>query len=49
MNTPSNHATSMLEAADELLVDAEAGSLPQPQATSVRVGQIVSCSARASC
>jgi CP family cyanate transporter-like MFS transporter len=36
MNTPANHAASALEAADDLLVDAEAGSLPPPQATPVR-------------
>ncbi|MGO6666901.1 cyanate transporter, partial [Rhizobium ruizarguesonis] len=36
MNTPSNNAASALEAADELLVEAEAGSLLPPQATPVR-------------
>ncbi|EJZ16587.1 MFS transporter, partial [Rhizobium sp. Pop5] len=36
MTAPSNNAASTLEAADELLLDAEADSLPPPQATRVR-------------
>lgn len=49
MNTPSNNAASALEGADELLVDAEAVSLPPPQATSMRGLRVVSCSAQAWC
>ncbi|MBX5028529.1 CynX/NimT family MFS transporter [Rhizobium lentis] len=36
MNTPSNDAALALDVTDELLVDAEAGSLPPPSATPVR-------------
>ncbi|WP_106796107.1 MFS transporter [Rhizobium sp. H4] len=36
MNSPSNDLAATLDPADELLVDAEAGSLPPPQATPVR-------------
>lgn len=36
MNTPSNDAALALDVTDELLVDAEAGSLPPPLATPVR-------------
>ena len=36
MTAPSNDAASALNPADELLVDAEADSLPPPQATPVR-------------
>ncbi|MDO3433344.1 MFS transporter [Rhizobium sp. CBN3] len=38
MNTPSNAAAVTLDVADELLIDAEAGSLPAQQATPVRNG-----------
>ncbi|ANK84001.1 MULTISPECIES: CynX/NimT family MFS transporter [unclassified Rhizobium] len=38
MNTPSNAAAITLDVADELLIDAEAGSLPAQQATPVRNG-----------
>ncbi|MBX4889235.1 CynX/NimT family MFS transporter [Rhizobium bangladeshense] len=38
MNTPSNNAAITLEVADDLLIDAEAGGLPAPQATPVRNG-----------
>ncbi|OWO96947.1 cyanate transporter [Rhizobium esperanzae] len=38
MNTPSNTGAITLDVADELLIDAEAGSLPAQQATPVRNG-----------
>ncbi|ARO28351.1 major facilitator superfamily protein [Rhizobium sp. NXC14] len=38
MNTPSNAAAVTLDVADELLIDAEAGTLPAQQATPVRNG-----------
>ncbi|MBX5151961.1 cyanate transporter [Rhizobium sp. L9] len=38
MNTSSNDATITLDLADELLIDAEAASLPAPEATPVRDG-----------
>ncbi|ARQ08434.1 major facilitator superfamily protein [Rhizobium etli] len=38
MNTPSNAAAMTLDVADELLIDAEAGSLPAQQAMPVRDG-----------
>ncbi|WP_064711779.1 CynX/NimT family MFS transporter [Rhizobium bangladeshense] len=38
MNTPSNNAAITLDVADDLLIDAEAGGLPAPQATPVRNG-----------
>ncbi|ABC89161.1 probable cyanate transport protein [Rhizobium etli CFN 42] len=38
MNTPSNAAAITLDVAEELLIDAESGSLPAQQATPVRNG-----------
>ncbi|MBB4193538.1 CP family cyanate transporter-like MFS transporter [Rhizobium aethiopicum] len=38
MNTPSNAAAITLDVSDELLIDAEAGSLPAAQAAPVRNG-----------